>query len=188
MKLPSTITLYPSAYVDKNGVRIHPEPIVTDNLEVTFHINTSRKMVYATIDKVPNVIVLSTENDFDEINMITPLTLENTLLEKLGDDIQGYLQSLFPRTLEDDPNGPGTILSGMFSALGITASANCSCKRHAVEMNIKGNDWCEQNIDTIMSWLKEESHKRRLPFVETIARLIVQRAISKSRRLLSKNK
>lgn len=188
MKLPNAITLYPSSYIDKNGNRIRPEPITTEDLEATFHINTSRKMVYVTIDRIPNVIVLSTEADFDEISMITPLALENTLMEKLGDDIEGYLQSLFPRSLEDDPDGPGSILSGMFSSLGITASANCSCKKHAIEMNTKGNDWCEQNMETIMSWLKEESTKRNLPFIETIAKLIVQRAISKSRRLLAKNK
>ena len=118
--------------------------------------------------------------------MMRPDTLDNTLREKMGTNIQEFLQNLFPRTLESDPNGPGTILSGMISALGISAGPNCSCKQHAIKMNVEGPEWCEQNIDTIIEWLREESEKRNLPFVETIARLIVQRAIKKSKRLLSK--
>jgi hypothetical protein len=53
-------------------------------------------------------------------------------------------------------------------------------------MNEKGPDWCDQNMDTILSWLKEESTKRKLPFIESVARLVVQRAIKTSRRLKAK--
>jgi hypothetical protein len=53
-------------------------------------------------------------------------------------------------------------------------------------MNEKGPDWCDQNMDTILSWLKEESGKRGLPYVEMVAKAMVQRAINKSRRLLQK--
>jgi hypothetical protein len=53
-------------------------------------------------------------------------------------------------------------------------------------MNIRGPEWCLNNLDTILAWLKEESAKRSLPFVETIAKLMVKKAISKSQRLLKK--
>ena len=49
--------------------------------------------------------------------------------------------------------------------------------------NDKGPDWCEENMDTILSWLKEESTKRKLPYVEFVAKSMVQRAIYKSRKL-----
>jgi aminoglycoside N3'-acetyltransferase len=74
----------------------------------------------------------------------------------------------------------------MLGSLGIRSAPTCSCKRRALEMNFRGPDWCEQNIDNIVGWLEEEAKKRRLPFIKTVAKLMVQRAISKSRRLLAK--
>lgn len=188
MILNKTITLYPAPFSDPNGQIITPQPIITNDLHVTFHINTTLKTIHATIQNIPNSIIMATPDQFDNVTNLTPLALENTLKAIMGDDVQSYLQNLFPRTLESDPNGPGTILSGMISALGIQSSANCSCKRHAIEMNTKGPDWCEQNMDTIVGWLREESEKRKLPFIETVAKLMISRAISKSRRLLSSNK
>jgi hypothetical protein len=188
MILDREITLYPPAFSDHNGNTIKPDPIITKDLHTTFHINTTLKTVHATIQNIPNSIIMVGPDRFDEIVMLTPLALENTLRSIMGENVQKYLQNLFPKTLESEPNGPGSILSGMISALGIRANPNCSCKKHALKMNEEGPDWCEQNIDTIVGWLKEESEKRKIPFVETIARLMIKRAISKSRRLLSKKK
>jgi hypothetical protein len=42
-------------------------------------------------------------------------------------------------------------------------------------------------MTTILKWLKEESAKRNLPFVETVAKIMVSRAIKTSRRLKAKN-
>ena len=53
-------------------------------------------------------------------------------------------------------------------------------------MNDKGPDWCEQNMTTILGWLKEESNKRNLPFIESVAKLIVLRAIRLSRKIKTK--
>jgi hypothetical protein len=103
-----------------------------------------------------------------------------------SEEIQANLQANYPRTLEQDPNGPGSILTGMISALGIKSTSTCSCRRHALQMNEEGPDWCEQNIDTILNWLKDESQKRSLPYVETVARVMVNRAINKSRKLKAK--
>ncbi len=50
-------------------------------------------------------------------------------------------------------------------------------------MNRNGIDWCEQNISTIVGWLKEESAKRKIPFVESLASLVVKRAIRTSKQL-----
>lgn len=89
-----------------------------------------------------------------------------------------------PATLEDHPNGPGTILSKMLSKIGIQSTPNCSCRRRAMEMNTRGPDWCAENIDTIVGWLREESEKRKLPFVDFAGKLLIQRAIKISRKNL----
>jgi hypothetical protein len=75
----------------------------------------------------------------------------------------------------------------MISTMGIKSTPNCSCRRHAIEMNEKGNDWCEQNLPTILGWLKEESAKRSLPYIESVASMIVKRAIKTSRRLIKQS-
>lgn len=89
-----------------------------------------------------------------------------------------------PQTLEDFPNGPGTILSKMLSKIGINSTPNCSCRRRAMEMNNRGPEWCAENIDTIVGWLREESEKRKLPFVDFAGKLLIQRAIKVSRKNL----
>lgn len=89
-----------------------------------------------------------------------------------------------PQTLEDFPNGPGTILSKMLSKIGIQSTPNCSCRRRAMEMNNRGPEWCAENIDMIVGWLREESEKRKLPFVDFAGKLLIQRAIKVSRKAL----
>lgn len=86
------------------------------------------------------------------------------------------------QTLEEqDPHGPGTFLSKTLERIGIKAAPNCSCKARAKIMNANGNDWCEQNIDTVVGWLREEATKRKLPFVDLAGKLLVKRAIALSR-------
>ena len=111
--------------------------------------------------------------------------LEKLFYDQIKDDIAGILRAKFPKTLEENPNGPGTILTNMISTMGIKSSSNCSCRRHAIEMNDNGPDWCEQNMSTILGWLKEESAKRHLPYIESVASLVVKRAIKTSRRLMA---
>lgn len=89
-----------------------------------------------------------------------------------------------PATLEDYPDGPGTILSKMLSKIGIHSTPNCSCRRRAMEMNTRGPDWCAENIDMIVGWLREESEKRKLPFVDFAGKLLIQRAVKISRKNL----
>ena len=91
-----------------------------------------------------------------------------------------------PQTLEEQaPFGPGTFLSKMLEKIGIKSSPTCSCKARARLMNDNGNDWCEQNIDTVVGWLREEATKRKLPFVDFAGKLLVKRAIKLSRAALA---
>lgn len=60
--------------------------------------------------------------------------------------------------------GVGTVLSSIFSTIGIVTSESCSCRRHAVEMDRRGTKWCLENIDTIVGWLQTEATVRNLVF------------------------
>jgi hypothetical protein len=186
MKFDKQISLQPSPYTDPNTNKIvTPEAIVLDELDVTYMIRPLGQTLFAQIRLIQTPILLASADSFLAIQSWDTQSLNSLLKDKLGEDPQSYLQSLFPKTLESDPNGPGSILTNMISTMGIKSTSNCSCRRHALEMNEKGPDWCEQNINTILSWLKEESTKRKLPYVEAVAKLIVNRAIKTSRRLKS---
>lgn len=67
-------------------------------------------------------------------------------------------------------------------AVFFVASQNCRCNARAEHMNAMGNDWCEQNIETIVEWLKEEAAARGLPFISTVGRMLVRRAIQNARK------
>lgn len=185
MKLDQEITIYPPPVTDNNGKLLNPPPLVLSFLDVTYHDNPINKHIFVTIRNFPSSLTLANGDSYTELGDYTQEQIENKLRIALGNDPAKVLRNLFPKTLEEHPNGPGTILSGMISSMGIKSTPNCACRRHAIEMNEKGPDWCEANIDTILSWLKTESENRKLPFVETIARMIVNRAINKSRRLLA---
>ena len=190
MKLDSPITLNPPPTTDPSTNKvITPDPVVIEELNITYHDNPNRKHLYATIERAPGNYYLATGQTYDGVGDYTHDELETLLAGVIGtttEQIQTSLQNSFPQTLEQDPNGPGTILTGMISALGIKSTSNCACRRHALQMNNEGPDWCEQNIETILAWLKDESNKRKLPYVDTVARVMVNRAISKSRKLKAK--
>lgn len=81
--------------------------------------------------------------------------------------------------------GPGTELKKILSYIGITATPTCSCNdraRRMDEMEAKEPGWCTKNMDTIIGWLREESEKRGLPFVEIVARGIVNLAIKRAKK------
>lgn len=82
-------------------------------------------------------------------------------------------------------NGPGTELKKLLSKIGIKSSPDCSCNYRAQQMNNMEQQqpgWCIKNMDTIIEWLREESEKRGLPFIEMIARGIVKLAIKRAKK------
>ena len=185
MQLNNTITITPPPFTNNIGQIINPTPLVLDSLDLVFNDNVKTKTVYAIVIGVPNSILLWSGDQYDNIGDWTQIQAENRLMDVLGDDPAATLRALFPKTLEENPNGAGTVLAKMIKNLGFTISDNCHCKRRALEMNEKGNDWCLENIDTIVSWLKEEAKNRNIVFIDMVARLMVMRAIKKSRKLLS---
>lgn len=84
-------------------------------------------------------------------------------------------------------SGPGTELKAILRDwLGIVASPNCSCNARARQMDEWGPDLCEQNMQTIVTWLEEQAAARKLPFVrfagEQAVKLAIRRARKKARR------
>lgn len=79
-------------------------------------------------------------------------------------------------------SGPGTELKKMFLSWGIKPSAGCKCNQRSLQMDSWGPDECEQRMEEIIGWLRDEATARGLPFVETVARMFVRRAIAKARK------
>ena len=76
--------------------------------------------------------------------------------------------------------GVGTEMKTLLSDyLGIKTNASCKCNQRANEMNAKGVDWCEANKDLIVSWLQEETKRRKMPFIKTAAITLINIAIWK---------
>lgn len=188
MKLNKEISVTPPPYSDQNNNIVNPPPLKLKQLNVIYIDDTPNNRYYAQINGFPTSVVLYSSQEYIKNSPINKTQGEVKLKEILGEFPEKYLRSLFPKTMEEDPNGPGTMLSKMIKSLGIVMSQNCSCRRHAIEMNTRGNDWCEKNTDTIVSWLREEATRRKLPFVDAIGKLMVNRAIKKSRMLLANQK
>jgi hypothetical protein len=182
MKLENQINVQPPPYSDNSGQIITPDAIVTNELEVVYADDPKRKTVNVTITHFPLPVTLLSGDAYKEW---TKADLESKLKDILGSNPSGVLRSLFPKTMEEEPNGPGTQLARMIKTLGIHMSDSCSCRRHAINMNEKGNDWCAANIDTVVGWLREESQRRGLPFVDMVGKVMVNRAVKKSRKLLA---
>ena len=75
----------------------------------------------------------------------------------------------------------GTALKKLLARIGITATPDCKCNARAAEMDARGCRWCEENIETIVGWLREEATKRRLPFMDAAGMMIVRKAIRSAR-------
>lgn len=78
--------------------------------------------------------------------------------------------------------GPGDELRRIISKFGFKPAPHCKCFQHIREMNMKGIEWCEQNIDTIVGWLKEEAQRAGIPFIPLGARIMVRKAISNAKK------
>lgn len=79
-------------------------------------------------------------------------------------------------------SGPGTELKALLGRIGITSKPGCACNKRALEMDAKGCDWCEQNIDQIDAWLAEEAKKRKLPYLSLVGKALIRLAIRRARK------
>jgi hypothetical protein len=79
---------------------------------------------------------------------------------------------------EQKSQGAGTNLKTILGWLFIRPKAGCKCIDRAKTMDENGPQWCRDNLETIVGWLREEAENRRLPFIEFAARQAVTQAIN----------
>lgn len=80
---------------------------------------------------------------------------------------------------------PGAELVKLLAKLGITSGPGCNCKLRAALMDARGPQWCRDNTDEIVRWLREEADRRGLPFIETAARWLVRTAVRRAEKSAS---
>jgi hypothetical protein len=73
--------------------------------------------------------------------------------------------------------GVGSELSALLKVFFLNPDSNCDCKARAEYMNRMGAQWCRENIETINGWLRDEAHKRGIPFFDWLGRQVILRAI-----------
>ena len=80
--------------------------------------------------------------------------------------------------------GPGTELAKLLGRFGIEPTPTCQCRAKAAEMNAWGPDECErpERIDEVVAVMRAEAAARGLPFLDSVGRMLVRRAISNARR------
>ena len=74
----------------------------------------------------------------------------------------------------------------LLKKVGIEATPDCSCNARAVDMNVRGEEWCLDNLELIVDWLEYESKRRddksSKLFTRTAAKLLVRTACALSSR------
>ncbi len=82
--------------------------------------------------------------------------------------------------------GPGTEMKKLLKRVGIEATPDCSCNARANDMNVRGEEWCLDNLELIADWLEYEAKKREgiavKLFTRTAAKLLVKTACKLSSR------
>lgn len=129
--------------------------------------------------------IIYKDNDILVLDTNHPFYPDNHKYEEFIDQNQSDIPIPMINS-ETKPNGgPGTELKKLLKKIGITASPTCSCNARARVMDEKGIEWCENNIDTIIAWLREEAAKRHLPFMDIAGKIIIKKAISNAKKLLT---
>lgn len=78
--------------------------------------------------------------------------------------------------------GPGTYLKKILSWFSIQEPEECDCLAHANMMDRWGPKGCEQNMETILGFLKESARKADMQYSEFAACRAVKLAIYLSKR------
>lgn len=120
-------------------------------------------------------------------NMMTlALARRNTVCTKTAELLLGEMRSLAKaaaKPLQCVVGGPGTELKKLISWFYIPDTTKCRCNDRVAKMDAWGPDVCEERLDTIIRWLRHSASVYKVPFQETVVRLLVKRAITNARNL-----
>lgn len=78
--------------------------------------------------------------------------------------------------------GPGSCLHRILARFGVSFSRQCKCRNRIRQMNRWGCDGCEEHIEEIVGWLREEATARGLPYLDLAGRMLVRLAIRNARK------
>jgi hypothetical protein len=81
--------------------------------------------------------------------------------------------------------GVGTELKALLWWFGLKpkeGGQTCKCDKRAAYMDKVGIEWCEQQFDLVIEWLREGASDLKVPFIETAARVLLKRAIANAKR------
>jgi len=114
--------------------------------------------------------------------------IENDIVLHLDNEVYRALVKKYapakpkPKVSTSIPEGAGTEVKRLLAKFKLNPAPGCKCNSRMNIMNKNGPDWCEQNIDTIVGWLREEADRANLMFNTIAAKLIVRRAIHNARK------
>lgn len=77
--------------------------------------------------------------------------------------------------------GPGTEMHRMLSKLGITPTPGCGCEKIRRQMDLHGCQWSLDNMDRVVTHMRKQAQRRKIPFSAVAARMLLKRAVKKSR-------
>lgn len=81
--------------------------------------------------------------------------------------------------------GPGSELTRLLNRFWVRYQPGCKCQDRAARMDDMGPEWCRENEDLILSWLEEEARRRGIPYIHSLAKMVLEAAISRAESRLS---
>lgn len=100
---------------------------------------------------------------------------------RCGRTVRSKAPNLVAACKQQTDGGPGTELKHLLKRFGFATCGKCG--RRSQIMDQRGPDWCRDNIDTIVGWLREAAADRKLPFSATLAKMLIRKAINGSVRV-----
>jgi hypothetical protein len=81
--------------------------------------------------------------------------------------------------------GPGTELAKLLARFGFSERPGCKCKSTAARMDAWGADECSrpERVEEVLTVMRDEAAKRGLPFLDSIGRMLIRRAIANASRV-----
>jgi hypothetical protein len=165
------------------------ENIDVDTAIINFNCPASIAIIALEQNKnTPRIVVHSVTKGPDNLEMLAQWCSINNygVANVLGDAgmILVLEKGLEAPVFRDIEKGAGTQLKKYLKKMGIEATENCKCNMRAKTMNLMGVEWCENNKEKIVGWLKEEAENRKMPFFKWPAKKFLEMAIRSAKKEL----
>jgi hypothetical protein len=75
------------------------------------------------------------------------------------------------------PQGPGSVLAGLFQSLGFKQEGGCGCAALQAKMNAWGVEGCREHHDEILDFLETKAKAQGIPFARLVAKVALGTAL-----------